>query len=63
VYRLDAGQGQVALLAPCEEIPYGSGVGPPRIADRGCEELDEAFTCPLSGLGDDRGQDQPAGGF
>ena len=60
VYRLDAGQGQAAVLAPREEIAYRFGVGSPgvAVADRGGKELDEASACCLAGVGNDGGQDR-----
>jgi hypothetical protein len=62
VQRLDGGQGEVVGLAPGEEIAGGTGVGFPsvRVADGGGEEFEEPLCRPLSGVGDDCGEERPA---
>jgi hypothetical protein len=45
---------RLVLLAICEEIGHELAIGSPCVvvADGGPEELDEAFRCLVSGVGD-----------
>ena len=56
-------EGEPPLLAPAEELGDGLGVGGPGVgvADVGGEELEEAAGGLVAGVGDEGGDDGPAG--